>query len=314
MLITPANLSIVFTGIETLFWAAYQAKEPWWPVIATMIPSSTEQNFYPWMGKIPTMQEWIGPRKTQNAATRGYNLINKPYELTLAVDKFKIEDDTYGVYNPITTEMGWQAKKWPDYQLRDLIRGTGSHANDVGLDGLAFFHASHPVDIYDPAKGTYANTFGSKPLTIQNYSAGRAAMMAYKGEDGESLEVVPNLLVVPPQLEEQAKHVLESEYTGQPTIGTSTETQVGATNNVWRGSAKHIVLPELSPDPTTWYLLDTSRAIKPFIFQQRTAVNFVTRIAPDDPRVFDLHEYVYGTDARGNVGYGHSWLAARFTA
>jgi phage major head subunit gpT-like protein len=56
---------------------------------------------------------------------------------------------------------------------------------------------------------------------------------------------------------------------------------------------------------TAWYLLDTTRSIKPFIFQQRQAPEFQ---AKDDPNtsdhVFNNKEYVYGVDSRDNAGYG----------
>lgn len=54
-----------------------------------------------------------------------------------------------------------------------------------------------------------------------------------------------------------------------------------------------------------WYLLDTTRSIKPFIFQQRQTPEFQ---AKDDPNtsdhVFNNKEYVYGVDSRDNAGYG----------
>ena len=55
---------------------------------------------------------------------------------------------------------------------------------------------------------------------------------------------------------------------------------------------------------TPWYLLDTSRALKPVIFQDRKKPNFVAKTAETDDNVFDRAEYVYGVDSRCNVGYG----------
>lgn len=60
---------------------------------------------------------------------------------------------------------------------------------------------------------------------------------------------------------------------------------------------------------TPWYLLDTSRALKPIIFQDRKKPNFVSKTAETDDNVFDRAEYVYGTDSRCNVGYGFWQLA-----
>lgn len=53
-----------------------------------------------------------------------------------------------------------------------------------------------------------------------------------------------------------------------------------------------------------WFLLDTSRPLKPLIFQKRRdyALRMVTNL--DDSQVFMSDEYVYGVDARVNAGFG----------
>ena len=58
-----------------------------------------------------------------------------------------------------------------------------------------------------------------------------------------------------------------------------------------------------------WFLLDTSKIIKPMIFQKRRDYNFVAKTKMDDDNVFERNEYVYGSDARVNVGYGLWQLA-----
>lgn len=55
---------------------------------------------------------------------------------------------------------------------------------------------------------------------------------------------------------------------------------------------------------TKWYLLDTRRALKPIIFQDRKKPNFVAMTAETDDNVFSRKQYVYGVDNRCNVGYG----------
>lgn len=75
----------------------------------------------------------------------------------------------------------------------------------------------------------------------------------------------------------------------------STETQSNWDNNGGSGTA--------------WYLLDTSRALKPVIFQDRKAPNFVAKTSETDDNVFDRNEYVYGVDSRCNVGFGFWQLA-----
>lgn len=58
-----------------------------------------------------------------------------------------------------------------------------------------------------------------------------------------------------------------------------------------------------------WVLLDTSKVIKPFIFQRRKDYSFVAKDQDSDENVFMRNEYVYGVDARVNAGYGLWQLA-----
>jgi phage major head subunit gpT-like protein len=51
-----------------------------------------------------------------------------------------------------------------------------------------------------------------------------------------------------------------------------------------------------------WYLLDTSKVVKPIIYQVRKDYNFVAMDKETDDNVFNAKEYIYGVDARSNVG------------
>lgn len=58
-----------------------------------------------------------------------------------------------------------------------------------------------------------------------------------------------------------------------------------------------------------WFLLDTMKVVKPIIFQKRRDYNFVSKTNLTDDNVFDKNEFVFGSDARVNVGYGLWQLA-----
>lgn len=58
-----------------------------------------------------------------------------------------------------------------------------------------------------------------------------------------------------------------------------------------------------------WVLVDTSKVIKPFIFQQRKDYTFVRKDQDGDDNVFLRNEYIYGVEARANAGYGLWQLA-----
>lgn len=53
-----------------------------------------------------------------------------------------------------------------------------------------------------------------------------------------------------------------------------------------------------------WFLIDTSRALKPILLQVRKDFQFVSKDEPTDDNVFSRKEFLYGADARMNVGFG----------
>lgn len=61
---------------------------------------------------------------------------------------------------------------------------------------------------------------------------------------------------------------------------------------------------------TAWYLLDVSRSLKPFIYQERKAFgNLVRKDDPKDDNVFMRKQFLYGLDGRANAGYGFWQMA-----
>jgi len=55
---------------------------------------------------------------------------------------------------------------------------------------------------------------------------------------------------------------------------------------------------------TPWYLLDTSKAIKALIYQDRKAPQMVNQLEPTSDAVFNRGVYRYSIEARGNFGFG----------
>jgi phage major head subunit gpT-like protein len=58
-----------------------------------------------------------------------------------------------------------------------------------------------------------------------------------------------------------------------------------------------------------WYLMDTSRSLKPLIFQERKGMQFVAMDNPNDESVFTNKTFRYGVDCRCNVGFGFWQMA-----
>ncbi len=64
----------------------------------------------------------------------------------------------------------------------------------------------------------------------------------------------------------------------------------------------------------SWFLLDTTRIQKPFIYQTRRPFKVIPKFSLTDPSVFFDNEYIWGVDGRCNAGYGLWQLAFRSDA
>jgi phage major head subunit gpT-like protein len=140
--INSAVLSAITIGFSTAFQAGLGQAPSQWNVLATRFPSATRQNDYGWLGDIPGMKKWLGPRQVNALKAYKYSLENEPYEDTIGVDRDDIEDDMEGLYAPRFTAMGRAVGAFPD-QLVFAAAKDGFTTNCY--DGQFFFDTDHPV-------------------------------------------------------------------------------------------------------------------------------------------------------------------------
>ena len=215
MIINRSNLQTLTVGYSAAFRQGLGEAPPDWQQIAMTVPSSTSEEEYGWLDKMPGMREWIGDRVIKGITTSGYRIRNKDWEQTVEVERNDIEDDKYGVYSSYMTAMGVAAARHPN----ELVFGLLAAGFDTPCyDGQYFFDTDHPVL---DANGV--------PQSVSNDGGGSG---------------------------------------------------------------------------TAWYLLCLSQSVRPIIFQQRKALQFVSRDRIDDENVFMRKKFLYGADARYNVGYG----------
>lgn len=142
MIINSANLHLIFEGYSTAFQMGLEAAPRDWDRVAMKIPSSTRSNAYAWLGQLPNMREWIGDRVVKNLRAHSYALENVTFESTIEVPKPDIEDDQYGVFAQLFSEMGLAASEHPDQLVLSLLSNGFS---GVCYDGKPFFAEDHPV-------------------------------------------------------------------------------------------------------------------------------------------------------------------------
>lgn len=287
MIINQANLHAMAVGYNTLFNMAFAETPSGHEEIATVVPSTTGEQSYNWLGQMPEMREWIGEREKQAISAYDYVIKNKHFEMTVSVNRDSVEDDNYGVFNPLFKNMGICAAEHPAIMCYGLLK---DGFKKLCYDEKPFFSTEHPV-----GKKKISN-MGTKKLSLESYIEARTTMMQFFGDKGKSLRIIPDKLVVSSANEEMGKRILESEI-------------INGSSNTYKGTAKLVIEPLLDETPNAWFLLCTTKGVKPIIYQERTKIKFVNMVKEDDNNVFMNNEFIYGADGRNNAGYGFWQMA-----
>lgn len=294
MLVNKQTIQAAFVAMKTLFNNAFTATPSNWEKIAMRVPSTTGSNLYAWLSAFPKMRRWVGEKHIKNLKAFSYTVENEDWEATVEVDRNHIEDDQLGIYAPQAQMAGYSAKQLPDEIVYELVNGAFSNAC---YDGKPFFDVEHPVaEGVASNKGTAALSAASQAAAQAGYGAARTAMRTFKDEDGRPLGVRPNVLLVGAALEDTARALLTNE-----------RLEDGKTN-LYKGTAELVVDERIESD-SAWFLLDTSKPVKPFIYQERKAPEFVQQTDPEADDVFNRKKYKFGAEARAAGGYGFWQLA-----
>lgn len=294
LLVNKDTLNNVFISLKTTFNNAFAAAPSVWEKIAMKVPSGTGQNDYAWLSAFPKMRKWAGDKWVKSLEAFKYTIVNDDFEATVEVDRNHIEDDQLGIYAPQAQMAGFSAKQLPDELVMDLVNGAFVN---LCYDGQYFIDIDHPVAGASVSnKGTAVLSVATQALAIASYGAGRTAMRKFKDDEGRPLNVNPNVLLVGPALEHVALALVNNDRLDD-----------GKTN-LYKGTAEVVVDARITSD-TAWFLLDTTKPVKPLIYQERKAPVFVQQIDPQADDVFSRKKFKFGAEARAAAGYGFWQMA-----
>src|SRR5690606_25825051 len=122
MIINRPNLEALRVGFKTIFQNQLKQTATQYARVSTVVTSTTKEERYGWLGKIPHVREWLGPRVVQNLMEHDYAIKNKPFDLTIGVDRDDIEDDTLGIYGALFAQFGESVAAWPDQLVFALLK------------------------------------------------------------------------------------------------------------------------------------------------------------------------------------------------
>ncbi|BCK77765.1 mu-like prophage major head subunit gpT [Acetobacter aceti NRIC 0242] len=159
MQMSTGNLSVLFTEFKNAFNQALESAQSYYKDVSMIVPSSTAISNYSFLTNFPHMREWAGSRTINHLGSKSFQIENRNWEQTVAVDRNDIEDDRYGFYAPIMRDMGIAAATHPDELIFSLL---GEGFINPCLDGQPFFSKEHPQSPYNSGStAVVSNVFGS---------------------------------------------------------------------------------------------------------------------------------------------------------
>lgn len=161
------------------------------------------------------------------------------YGKIFGVDRRDWINDSVRIFDELAPAMGRSAAR----SVSDL------HLTTLLAAGTSYFDAS-------------LGNLGTAALSVASLGAAITAMRKQQDENNDDIDIVPRVLLVPPELEQTAKEVLNSEYTEQIASNTAAEVNlVRPTGNPLRSSLELQVESRLSNtnkfsngSATAWYL------------------------------------------------------------
>jgi len=295
---------LLLAGMRTNFMQAYEVATKEHEALTTSILSTKSSETYPWLGGVPKMSEWKDERIPQGLLEHQFSITNRDFEASIAVDRNAIEDDQYGQIEVRVKELAVEAVRFFDEMAFTLI-GQGINTSGTAgsiyegvttscYDGKAFFATNHS----EGDSGTQSNR-GTTALSATALQAAITIMKKFKNDKGKPAHVRPNLLVVPTDLEWEAKELLNSQY--YPEEGTVTNKLAV---NVLKGSLNLLVNDYLAAsDDNNWYVFDTNRVVKPMILQKRQDPKF-SSLTQGTESAFMRKKLYFGVDWRGEIMWG----------
>ena len=297
---TVINTGLLEKGLNSAFFARYDATQTHFGDLATRIDSKSDSEKYKWLGSTPRMREWGTGRIAKGVRTESYSVENEKYESTVEVDKDELADDQTGQITIRVQELAARAATHKDFLISQLLKN-GETAGFNAFDGKPFFAADHESGASGAQtnKLTFTAADANKPTTLefkQAFEQAVSKMLGYLDDVGEPANIDTNGLfcLVPTSMLFPASEALNA-------------TIINNTSNVLTGLARPIVFPWLT-DRSKWYLLKTSGVVRPFIFQDREPVTFDSLTEGSDI-AFRKEIFEFGARARYAITYG-LWNAA----
>jgi phage major head subunit gpT-like protein len=279
-------------GIRSVFYLTFSelAAPSRIPILFNQMGSTKASEHFLGVGGMSNWKEFEGTIEYDNPE-QGYKttLTHKEYAQGFPVERKLVDDDMYNVINARPRQLAMSAVRTREEHAASIFNNAFS-SSYTGGDSIALCGA-HP---YSPSNASTQANNGTAALSYDNVVTARRTMREYKDDRGKLIAINPNLILVPPELEDTANRSVNT-MRGDRTQRPDTADYSASLGQEHKMS--YLVWDYLT-DANNWFVIDTQLANIHLLWMDRTGLEF----ALDPTSGYDLVARY-----RGYQRYAYGW-------
>lgn len=261
------------------------------PMLFNVMGSTKAAEYFLAVGGMSDWEKYEG-RIEYDEPEQGYRttLTHDEYVRGFKVERKLVADDLYNIINARPTQLAMSANRTREKHAASVFNNAFS-TSYTGGDSKPLCETTHP---YSPANATTQSNEGTYALTYDNAVTTRRLMREFKDDTGNIVAINPNLIVVPPELEETVNAVINTYQSGRPQKPDTGDFHEGLTGRI---GISYVVWDYLT-DANAWFMLDSRLAKIHLLWLDREALSF----AMDPTSDFRLEARF-----RGYMRFSYGW-------
>lgn len=282
-LLEPGLRSIFYKQVDAL---AAEAKAP---LLFNVQGSLKASEYALGVGGFGDWQEYKGAIEYDNF-DQGYKttFTHTEFARGFSVERKLVDDDLYNIINARPAGLALAAMRKREKDAASVFNNAFTASSPyLGADSQSLCDGAHPAS---PANtSTTQSNSGTSALSASAISATRLLMREFKDDRGELIQVMPDTLLVPPELEETARIAV-----GTPQKVGSGDNDINFVNSL----GLRVVVWDYLTDANNWFLIDSRLAKQHLWWFNRVPIEFSL-----DP----ASEYQLKANYRGYMRYSYGW-------
>jgi phage major head subunit gpT-like protein len=290
-LLDRTKLENAYITFSTIFDGALQNTRAIYPEIATVMPNAGPYNQFNWLGDLPVMQAWVGPRVINRLRAEKHTLTTGWYANGIELDFDDIHEDKLGLVRPRIEQLAEMGPKKIDAVTIDfLVNGFGG---TLGLtyDGQYLFDTDHTAD--GSGVGVQQDNTVTGVFSSTTFNSAITKMMGFKGTNAEPLEITPDTLLGGPSSQLVFRQLLAAQY------GSN-----GASNVDFQYMKAIINARIAGAHATKWFMLSLANRIRSVIVGIEIAPQFAELSGWDQFHMFMHRTMLAGAHMKVGWAYG----------